>query len=129
MRDHPLSDAQICACLSELDETIYEDIILRHEGAAAFMQTLPQGGYTHRLFPYREDTRELIAPARFEKMYVYYVCLEIDLVLDEMQRYAEDISLFENAYNAFAAYYNERHMPLHSGMCRKAQCKSTLFPV
>ncbi|GEM_PF-330561 len=120
MRDIPLSLAQICACLSELDETIYEDIILKHEGATRFMQQTAQGNYTHRAFPYREDTRELIAPERFRKMYVYYVCLEMDLALDEMQRYADDMVLFENAYESFAAYYNENHMPLHNGFLHTA---------
>lgn len=115
LRDTPLSEQARIDCLSELDCKIYEDIILRHEGAEAFMPRDESGQYVHRRFPYTEDTQELIAPFRFQKMYIYYLCMEIDLALDETDRYTNDLIIFNDYYNAFAAHYNETHMPLHEG--------------
>lgn len=113
LQNSPLSDAKKRRALSELDAHIYEDIVLRHEGAEAYMIPAAGGGYTHRVFPYESDTAQLIAPARFRKMYVYYLCLEADLANDEPERYSNDLLLFQQLYAAFGAYYNETHMPLH----------------
>ena len=115
LRDTPLSEQAKIDCLSELDCKIYEDIILRHEGAEAYTAHDTSGKTVHRTFPYTTDTQELIAPPRFQKMYVYYLCMEIDLALDEIDRYTNDLILFNDLYNAFAAHYNETHMPLHEG--------------
>ena len=115
LRDSPLSEQAKIDCLSELDCKIYEDIILRHEGAAAYMPCGADGQPAHRVFPYTADTQELIAPSRFQKMYVYYLCMEMDLALDEIDRYTNDLILFQKFYNEFAAHYNEKRMPRHEG--------------
>ncbi|MBQ6381932.1 MAG: hypothetical protein IJJ41_10110 [Clostridia bacterium] len=95
-----LAERDAIRALSELDNHIYEDIVLRHEGAQP------------RAFPYAEDTRQLIAPARFSKLYEAYLRAEAALQLDEPERYAYELQLFQAAYDSFRAWYNETHMPL-----------------
>ncbi|MBR2589933.1 MAG: hypothetical protein IKE65_03330 [Clostridia bacterium] len=106
-----LSDSEKLRALSELDNKIYEDIILRHEGAEAYMQPVAGGEYVHRAFPYTSDLQELIAPHRFRKMYIHYLCLEADLARDEIDRYTNDLILFHDAFDAFFAHYHQTHMP------------------
>ena len=108
-RTSPLPESLLIAALSELDMRIEQDIVRRHEGESEA-----------RDFPYSSDTVQLIAPARFAKMYEHYLCLEIDLQLDEMQHYANDVQLFGQAYSAFSAWYNETHMPRHEARLRVA---------
>lgn len=105
LRANPLSDKEKIEYLSELDMRIYEDIVLRHQGSE-----IP----VPRTFPYTADTAELIAPARFKRMYVLYLCLEIDWALDETEHYTNDLIRFQDAYEAFAAWYNETHLPVQA---------------
>lgn len=102
--------------LSELDESIYEDIILTHCGKEAYMHREANGAYTHRPFPYTEDTQELIAPPQFSKMYEMYLCLEMDLRRGEWARYTNDLMLFNGFYESFAARYHQTHLPAHTAV-------------
>ena len=109
-----LSDKEKIRRLSELDVQIYEDIIQRHEGAEVYMVDNGDGTYSERVFPYTEDSQQLIAPQRFSKMYEAYLRAEIALRNDELDRYANELQLFQSAYSSFNAWYNETHMPIHN---------------
>ena len=112
-RNLTLSDAHCVRCLSELDSKIYEDIILRHAGKEQYMLRAADGSVSDRPFPYKSDASRLIAPERFFGMYEAYLMCEADYALDEIGRYRNDLLLFERAYNGFAAWYNETHLPAH----------------
>ncbi|MBE6818178.1 MAG: hypothetical protein E7517_03335 [Ruminococcaceae bacterium] len=115
-----LPDSVCIRCLSELDESIYEDIVLRHAGAESYMRAQPDGSYAHRTFPYTADGQTLIAPRRFAKMYEWYLRMEADVQRDEPERYVNDLQLFEQAYRQFAAWYNETHTPIHAAAIQAA---------
>ena len=106
--------------LSELDFKIYEDIVLRHEGAEQYMTKNGDGTFSPRSLPYESDACELIAPERFRKMYEAYLRLETDFQLDELERYSNDVIIFNEQYAAFSAWYNETHMPLQPATIRTA---------
>lgn len=119
-KNNQIDDKTKIRWLSELDLQIYEDIVLRHEGATRYMTENPDGTFSPRDFPYKTDTRELIAPERFSRMYEAYLQSETDMQLDELDRYANDLTRFNNAYQEFAAWYNETHMPLQPAVIHTA---------
>lgn len=110
--NNSVSDKKKIRWLSELDLQIYQDIVLRHEGAELYMHNNGDGTYSDRELPYTADTCQLIAPERFARMYEAYLKAQIDYESDEPERYSNDITLFNNAYSEFTAWYNETHMPL-----------------
>ena len=111
-----LPDAVCIRCLSELDESIYEDIVLRHAGAESYMRAQPGGSFAHRAFPYTGDGQQLIAPRRFAKMYTWYLRMEAAEQRDEPERYVNALQLFEQVYREFSAWYNEIHTPIHAAV-------------
>ena len=110
--NNSIPDKKKIQWLSELDFQIYEDIIQRHEGAEQYMKENDDGSISPRELPYTEDSCTLIAPERFSKMYEAYLRMEIDLELDELDRYSNDMLIYNEQYDRFSAWYNETHMPL-----------------
>ena len=100
LRNNDISDLKKISWLSELDESIFEQIVLTHEGA------------NPRAFPYKKDTESLIAPDRFRELYEHFLCAKIDYCQNEIDRYENDITLFERALSQFKAWYNENYLPL-----------------
>ena len=100
MRNNDISQSLQIRWLSELDELIFEELVLTHEGA------LP------REFPYKSDTDILIAPDRFRDMYELYLCAKVDYCQNETERFENDNALFERAFNMFKYWYHENHLPL-----------------
>ena len=87
--------------LSELDGNIYNDVILTHHSDAEKMKN------------YEEDTNaQLIAPAPYDILYVYWLMAQIDLAAAELNRYNNSMELFNEAMKNFKAWYNRTHRPL-----------------
>ena len=49
---------------------------------------------------------ELLAPFPFDDLYIKYLCAENDLICGDTDRYRNSAAVFNNSYDAFAAYYN-----------------------
>jgi len=91
--------------LSEIEGKIHEEIIMTHEHTAE-EETRPE---------YDEDTdptTEMLVPAPYDMIYVYWLMAQIDHLNQEMDKYNNDRSLFEDAWGNFADYWNRKKMPI-----------------
>lgn len=89
--------------LSAIDRTIMREIIETHEDDS----TVIFDGYT-------ENTplgAELLVPAPYDELYLFYLESRIDYWNGETKRYNNSVKTFNEAYKAFANHYNKIHMP------------------
>lgn len=89
--------------LSTLDERIMNDIILTHEDAAVT-----------DFHGYDENTatnKELIAPAPYDTMYLYWLEAQVDYWNGEYGKYNNSMAMFYTAYKEYNNHYNRTHMP------------------
>lgn len=89
--------------LSTLDQRIKKHIIDTHEGS----EEVEFKGYTETT---PIDT-ELLVPAPFDKVYLYWVEAQVDYWNGEPAKYNNSIELFNTEYKALENYYNRTHMP------------------
>ena len=89
--------------LSELEGKIYHEIIMKHEHENMDMPVYDDETAT--------DT-ELLAPAPYDMVYVYWLISRIDHMNQEMDKYNNDRILFENAWGELSDYWTREHMPL-----------------
>lgn len=105
-KPNKLTSAQKTKLLSDADSAIFQEIISTHEGD----DTTPTefAGYT--------DTTDadtvLLAPAPHDQLYRWWLESQIDLANMELAKYGNSHALYNTAYQAFAAYYNRKHMPI-----------------
>lgn len=95
------------AWLSRLDSMVKKQIIDTHEGSEAVIF----GGYT-------EDTPHntvLLVPAPYDEVYLRWLEAQIDYYNHEYDSYNNAIIMFNTAFEAYAAYYNQHHMPVSRG--------------
>ena len=59
-----------------------------------------------------EEPTEMLAPAPYDMLYVYWLMCQIDHLNQEMDKYNNDRGLFENAWGNFADYWNRTKMPI-----------------
>lgn len=90
--------------LADLDERIKVEIIDTHEGA----DKVTFNGYD----PETDVETELLVPAPYDEVYLYWLESRIDYANSEIGRYNNSIANFNTAYNAYANYYNRHNMPL-----------------
>ena len=62
--------------------------------------------------PETDADTELLVPAPYDEVYVFWLESRIDYSNSEIARYNNSISNYNAAYNAYANYYNRRNMPL-----------------
>lgn len=62
---------------------------------------------------YTEENMEvdLLVHSPYEDIYFLFLCAKIDLLNQEFTSYNNNISLFTNMFNDFAADYRRKHMP------------------
>lgn len=90
--------------IEDLDERIKVEIIDTHEGADKVVFK----GYD----PETDADTELLVPAPYDEVYVFWLESRIDYSNSEIARYNNSISNYNAAYNAYANYYNRHNMPL-----------------
>ena len=65
---------------------------------------------------YNENTtnsQTLLVPAHYGRdLYSFYLMMKIDFVNAEYAKYNTNAALFQSAYDGFATFYHNRHMPL-----------------
>ena len=91
--------------ISEIEGKIHKEILMKHEHDDED-ETCPT---------YDSDTSrdtELLVPAPYDMVYVYWLLAQIDHMNMEMDKYNNDRALFENAYREFNDYWTREHMPL-----------------
>ena len=99
-----LSEGEKVRLLSSLDGKIKLEIIDTHEG-----------GEGVSFAAYTEDTPRdtvLLVPFPWDDLYIKYLEAHIDYYLSDTDRYNNSVAVYNEAYEAFAAWYNRTHMPL-----------------
>lgn len=91
--------------LSTLDGIIKKEIIDTHEGG----EKVTFGGYTEV-----DLTRKLIVPAPYEDIYIKWLEAQIDYANGETAKYNNALTLYNNAYLAFAKAYHREHRPINT---------------
>lgn len=89
--------------LSTLDGIIKNSIIDTHEGS----DDVVFAGYTQET----SLTTELLVPAPYDVIYLYWLESTIDYWNGETGKYNNSIELYNTAYSEFERYYNRTHMP------------------
>lgn len=88
--------------VSVLEGKIVNDIILTHK----LSEVVDFNGYT-----INDMDTELLVPDTYADVYKYYVFAMIDSSNGENNHYANDMMLFNTAWNEFANYYNRTNEP------------------
>lgn len=93
--------------LSTLDTKVKTQVIDAHESD----QSYSFNGYDSLT---DRDT-ELLVPAPYDEMYVYWLSAMIDYYNNEDARYNNAIILFDNSYERYKSYYTRSNMPMSKG--------------
>ena len=106
LKPNQFDEQQKIYWLSQVDQRIYNDVVLRHEMDESMPETF--GGYPPDV---DQDTR-LLAGAPFDALYRWWLEAMIDLGNGELGKYQNSMLLFNSAWNDFAKDYRRKHMPL-----------------
>lgn len=106
LKPNQFDEQQKIYWLSQVDQRIYNDVVLRHEMDESMPATF--GGYPPDV---DQDTR-LLAGAPFDALYRWWLEAMIDLGNGELGKYQNSMLLFNSAWNDFAKDYRRKHMPL-----------------
>ena len=91
------------AWLSTLDGVVKNNIINTHEGAEKV-----------DFVPYDEKTpldTELLVPAPYDTIYIYWLQAQIDYWNGEMSKYNNSITMYNTAYSEYEKWYNRENTP------------------
>ena len=100
-------DSQMVEWLDRLDKTLYNEVVLTHEGA----KDVPPPHYDSET---DIDETELLAGAPDEGLYGYWLAACIDLYNAELAKYQNSSALYNAALRAFCNRYNRTHKPLQT---------------
>lgn len=93
--------------LSVLDGKIWHEVIMTHHGH--HLTYYPFSGYDN-------DGEELIVQHPFaDDVYGYYLKAKISAENNEINKYDQMITLFNQAYSDWTAWYNRSNMPASGG--------------
>lgn len=98
--------------LSKLDQTIFDEVISRHEGGITEFR-----GYGEDT----DDDTELLAEDAYADMYVKWLFAQIDFANAEMARYNNSVVMFNTLFDSYAAAYTRRHMPRQTAYIKGAR--------
>ena len=104
MKPNMMSDRLKMKYLTELEQLIHDEIIMRHEHTTE-QEEKPV---------YTEDTPKttvLAVPDPYGMVYVYWLMSKIDMQNQEDGRYNVDRAHFENAYSTMSDWWTRNYMP------------------
>jgi hypothetical protein len=90
--------------LSTLDGIIKNEIIDTHKGG----ENISFNGYNENTLL----TTELLVPAPYDEVYLYWLESKIDYYTGETQKYNNSISMFNTAYSNYEKIYTRDNMPI-----------------
>lgn len=103
IKPNSLTQLEKIRALSTLDGIIKNSIIDTHEGSENFVFA----EYTQET----ALTTELLVPAPYDAIYLYWLESTIDYWNGETGKYNNSIELYNTAYSEFERYYNRTHVP------------------
>lgn len=93
--------------LSKLDGQIFKEVFLTHTDSP--IESFE--GYDGS-----DPEQELLVPYPYdEDIYNYFLQAQIDKENGETAKYNQSITLYNNAFHAFQAWYNRTHLPIPTG--------------
>ncbi len=93
--------------LSRLDNMVKKQIIDNHDGA----EQITFSGYT----PDTPTDTVLLVPAPYDEVYIRWMEAQIHYHNGEYDKYNNAIIMFNTAFQAYAAYYTQTHLPVRRG--------------
>lgn len=103
IKPNSLTQLEKIRALSTLDGIIKDSIIDTHEGS----ENVVFAEYTQET----ALTTELLVPAPYDVIYLYWLESTIDYWNGETGKYNNSIELYNTAYSEFERHYNRTHMP------------------
>ena len=97
--------------LNEIEGRVYREILMMNEHPEDMERptyTEPEEG---------EEQPEMLVPDDYAMLYVYWLMCQIDVLNQEMEKYNNDRTLFEDAWGSFGDYWIKTHMPLTARPC------------
>ena len=95
------------AALAELDGIIYRELVTKHRRNPGESIGIYEG-YTDET----EPGTILLAPFPYDELYTYWLCCKVDYQNLEMDKYNNDRTMFNNAYEQLSDYWTRTRMPL-----------------
>lgn len=107
LRPNMISDTEKRLWLAQLDGAVRKQIHHRHENS----QEEPAVGADQE----QEDGTRLLVDEPYTSVYLYWLMAQADLALGELQRYNNDMMLYNMALTEYAVDYKREHLPLKQG--------------
>lgn len=107
LKPNSYTDTEKIAWLSTLDGVIKKEIIDTHHDG----EDVVFSGYNEMTAP---DT-VLLVPAPYDDIYIHWLDSRIDYTNGEYKKYNNTAAAYNDAYDAFARFYNKAHMPRDKG--------------
>ena len=105
LRPGQIKEEAIAGWCNKLDTKIFKELILTHEHSSGVR--MPHYDRTDLT----ADT-PLLAESGYDDVYIWWCCMEIDILYGDLNRYAVSRSMFNDAYTDMAARWTRTHMPL-----------------
>lgn len=113
-RDRPgeSTEEEQLTWLGQLDAAWLDEVVSAHELNEG--ETIPESfaGYADA-----SGSEELLIPLPDDEIYIYWLYAKIDYRLGEMERYNNDMAMFNTMWDQAAKRWHRAHMPL-SGVLR-----------
>lgn len=106
LKPNQYSEEDKMGWIADLEAAIYTEILARHEDAPDSFD------YSERT----DSTRELTVKPPYDDIYLYYLSAQIDLYNRELTSYAQTATLYNTAWENYAAWYTQNHMPKQTVM-------------
>ena len=105
MKPNMMPDQVKLKFLSEIEGLIHEEILMRHEHTEE-EEACPV------INDQSDRGMQLIVPAPYDMLYVYWLMSKIDLQNMEIDKYNNDRTLFENAYDTMSDWWTRTKTPI-----------------
>lgn len=107
VKPNSYSQSEKIKWLSTLDGIVKKEIIDVHEGVDGV-----------KFNEYTDDTvltTELLIPAPYDEVYLFWLESKIDYWNGEIGKYNNSIMMYNEAFSNYEKYYNREHMSLRKG--------------
>ena len=105
MKPNSMTKEEKLFFLNEIEGKVHVEIIMKHVHTQAEEQRPVIDNDT-------DPASELLVPDAYAKLYGFYLMAQIDLQNQEIDKYNNDIALFNTAWEDFSDHWTEGHMPL-----------------
>lgn len=105
LRPNSVTDKDKVAWLSSVDGLVHREIILAHEHGEELDAFAGYDAGT-------DKGTELLVPFPYDEIYIHWLCAQVDYVNMEMDKYNNDRTLFNAAWETFGDAWRRGHMPV-----------------